>query len=121
MSSRIYIYYFILLSVLFQGCYSLRERKMLKQLNGKIPATSKWLGGKDGGKWVNIIILPQNTIELFVYNDFTGEKIAELVYESSCSKINEKLVLEALNFYADGMHWRSDKAITKCIKLRETR
>lgn len=119
MANRVCIYHIVLFfSVLLQGCLCTREAKMLKKMNGKIPASSRWLGGKDGGKWVNISVRSQNIIEIVVYNEFSGTKITELFYEHRCPNINEKLVFEALNYFADGMHWDTINPISKCINIK---
>ncbi len=119
MAAKIYMPFIGILFFLMQGCTTLHEGRMLKKMEGKIPATSKWLGGRDGGVWVNITLLPQNIIEISVYNDFTGTKISELTYEHSCKNINEKLVFKALNYFADGIKWYPNNSITKCVKLKE--
>jgi hypothetical protein len=119
MAVRIYISFFVVIFLAFYRCVSTRETKMLKKMENKIPSTSRWLGGKDGGVWVNITMLPQNTFEIFVYNDFTGNKVTELTFSYTCQNINENLIVSALSGFGNGLIWHSDSPITKCIKLIE--
>jgi len=116
---KFYISLFAVLFLFIQGCTTAREAKMLKKMDGIVPATSKWLGGKDGGVWVNIAILPKNTFEIIIYNDYTGKKIAELVYEYTCANIDEKLIFKALSGFGNGLQWVPDNPITKCVNLKE--
>ena len=119
MAVKLYKFSILILFILLQGCTSLREVKMLKIMNGKVPSTSKWLGGRDGGVWVNIAILSDNTFKIFVYNDNSGQEIVELTYLHNCANINEKLIFKALNSFADGLQWKANNSITKCVILKE--
>lgn len=118
MAGKIYITIFVVMFFM-QGCTTMREAKMLKKMEGKIPSSSKWLGGADGGVWVNIIMLSKNNFDIIVYNDYTGSKITELNYSYTCSVINEKLIFKALNTFANGLHWKADNPVSKCITLKE--
>lgn len=116
--NRTYIPYLVIFLALLQSCTAFREAKMLKQMDDKVPATSKWLGGVDGGVWVDIKAVSETSFNIFVFNDFTGEKINEFFYEHNCSSIDEKIIFNALNAYTGlELLWDTKNPITNCTRL----
>jgi hypothetical protein len=81
----------------------------------KIPHTAKWLGGKDGGVWVDINIESVKSFSIKIYNDSTGDMIGEEFYASECQKIEKGQVFDSLIGYGDKLIWSVD-GIDKCIR-----
>jgi hypothetical protein len=120
MITRIYTIPLVTFLILLQGCFSIREAKMLKEMNGKVPASSKWIGGKDGGVWIDVKMKVDSIALISVFNDYNGKKIADYYYKSTCLDINEKRILKALQgCCGPGLWWNLNDPITKCLKQLE--
>lgn len=75
-----------------------------------VPQTACWLGGYDGGNWLNIdsIVQKNNNMYLYaqVYSGYYGESLASGKFKLSCEDslfdFDEKNVESVLNFYQEG-------------------
>lgn len=81
----------------------------------KIPDTAKWLGGKDGGVWVNITIESINLFSIRIYNESNGDIIDDEFYETECVGISPDLIFDSLIGYGDKLIWTVE-GIAQCSR-----
>lgn len=116
--NRIFIFTILLSSF---SCSVMKEKRMLKNaVNHGVPKTSKWVGGKDGGEWVNFIFSDDNIFYIDTYNDFTFRLNKRFTYKRICSTVKEEEIKQTFRF-TNGVEvfWDTISETYRCIKLME--
>jgi hypothetical protein len=109
----------IVVNLLF-GCKTIREAKMLKvAVKQGVPETSEWIGGKDGGEWVNFIV-KNDTLHIDTYNDFTNQFKTRYTYKINCESSNEKQIRRAFKFTnGEKVFWDTKRETFNCLEFIE--
>ncbi len=90
-------------------------KKAIKQ---GVPETSKWVGGQDGGEWVNFVFAQDSIFYIDTYNDYALEFNCRYTYKITCPLVKEKEVRKAFKF-TNGAHviWDEETEVYKCIEF----
>lgn len=65
--------------LLFNTCFFIQPCKQCKKPS-KVPDSAVWIGGCDGGNWVELVNIKADTIRLRIYRDWDGELILDADY-----------------------------------------
>ena len=102
------------------GCSSVKEKRMLKKaVQDGVPKTARWIGGKDGGEWVNFTF-NDSIFHIDTYNDFTHQFKLRYTYKIVCPEISTKKIKKSF-MYTNGYKvvWDTRNSAYSCIKLVE--
>ncbi len=112
--------YYFLLSFVFvlTSCYTIREKKMLKvACEHGVPKSSIWVGGKDGGEWVNFTFNEDSTFAIDTYNDYTYKRNNRYKFKIICSGVTVEEIKNSFDF-TNGLFvvWKKNNRINQCVE-----
>lgn len=107
------------MAIVLIGCSSIREIKMKKQaIEQGVPSTVDWIGGKDGGEWVNFTFETDSLFHIDTYSDYTYEKKVRFSFVKICVDISERQIRKEFQFTNGQMViWKNGGKVENCVNL----
>jgi len=68
---------------IFQSIEYRNRGRQAPKRPSKVPQDSVWVGGVDGGVWIQILSFEKVRANLAIYDDFSGKRLAEKVFEAA--------------------------------------
>lgn len=109
----------ITLLLLVTSCSIIKEKWLLKKAHQQgVPKTSVWVGGQDGGEWVNFTFFKDSLFVIDTYNDYTNELNNSYQFKITCPYIKEKDIKKAFDF-TNGIYvvWKKESEVSQCVEI----